>query len=152
MLYEVITAWDTDRLPRRATVSSLGMGGTNAHAILEEAPEPRPTSPSRGQQLFLFSARSQASLDVAIERMTDHFETHPELDIADVTFTLQVGVITSYSIHYTKLYDIDSSGPYRIAPCSDLNLSTAARDAFWEPESPSYTHRHQDKLNALGPI
>src|SRR4029077_6662571 len=30
--------WQTDRLPRRAGVSSLGMGGTNTHMVLEEGP------------------------------------------------------------------------------------------------------------------
>ncbi|HEX6200382.1 MAG TPA: beta-ketoacyl synthase N-terminal-like domain-containing protein, partial [Thermoanaerobaculia bacterium] len=37
--------------PRRAAVTSLGMGGTNAHVILEEAPERAPSGPSRPWQL-----------------------------------------------------------------------------------------------------
>jgi acyl transferase domain-containing protein len=84
--------WDTDRLPRRATVSSLGMGGTNAHAILEEAPELPPTSESRAYQLLLCSARSEAALDATCERLADHLEG-PGADqkLADVAFTTQVG-------------------------------------------------------------
>ena len=83
--------WETDQLPRRAAVSSFGLGGTNAHAILEEAPQPRPSSESRPQQLFLLSARSQAALECAAARLADHLEAHEELAAADVAFTLQVG-------------------------------------------------------------
>ena len=35
-----LTPWQTDDAPRRAGVTSLGIGGTNAHVVLEEAPEP----------------------------------------------------------------------------------------------------------------
>jgi acyl transferase domain-containing protein/acyl carrier protein len=83
--------WDTDQLPRRAAVSSFGMGGTNAHAILEEAPELGETSGSRARQLFLLSARSHAALDGATAKLAEHLEAHGELDAADVAFTLQVG-------------------------------------------------------------
>ncbi|MEA2700908.1 MAG: hypothetical protein QOI66_5179, partial [Myxococcales bacterium] len=49
--------------PRRAGVTSLGAGGTNAHAIIEEAPAPAPPTKARAQQLLVLSAKSAASLD-----------------------------------------------------------------------------------------
>ncbi len=54
--------WETDRLPRRAGVSAFGIGGTNAHVVLEEAPEPEPSGPSRPWQLLLLSARTPEAL------------------------------------------------------------------------------------------
>ena len=77
--------------PRRAGVSSFGLGGTNAHAVLQEAPEPEPTSPSRPWQLLLLSAKSEAALEAMTDRLAAHLEEHPEEDLADVAFTLQTG-------------------------------------------------------------
>src|SRR5690606_36579772 len=55
--------WPRPGGPRRAAISSLGVGGTNAHAILEEAP-PRPASPPREPwQLLLYSGKSARSAD-----------------------------------------------------------------------------------------
>ena len=52
-----LTPWPRSETPRRAGVSSFGVGGTNAHAVLEEAPRPLPSQPSRAKQLLLVSAR-----------------------------------------------------------------------------------------------
>lgn len=84
--------WEVDGdTPRRAGVSSFGIGGTNAHAVLEEAPLGVPPPPSAGPQLLLLSARSEAALDAATERLADHLQAHPEQDLADVAWTLQRG-------------------------------------------------------------
>jgi len=76
---------------RRAGVTSLGMGGTNAHVVLEEAPPASPTSASRPHQLLLLSAKSAAALDRATVRLADHLRANPALDPADVAFTLTHG-------------------------------------------------------------
>jgi acyl transferase domain-containing protein/acyl carrier protein len=85
-------AWDTDRLPRRAAVSSFGIGGTNAHAILEEAQPPLPDyQKKRKNQLLLFSARSEAALSAATANFVDWLHKNPAADLADTAYTLQVG-------------------------------------------------------------
>jgi acyl transferase domain-containing protein/acyl carrier protein len=86
------TPWKRGEAPRRAGVSSFGLGGTNAHAVLEEAPEPPSSEPSRRPwQLLPVSARSAGALDIAAERLAKHLESHPDLALADVAFTLQMG-------------------------------------------------------------
>ena len=77
--------------PRRAGVSSLGVGGTNAHAIIEEAPAPAPTVAGLVFQPLALSARSDAALERAARDLADHLERHPDLDLADVAHTLAVG-------------------------------------------------------------
>ena len=83
--------WKRNGTPRRAGVSSFGVGGTNAHIVLEEAPEPKESKKHRPEQLLVLSARSEKALDEATTRLANHLEAHPELNLADVAFTLHVG-------------------------------------------------------------
>ncbi|MEO9238651.1 MAG: polyketide synthase, partial [Jatrophihabitantaceae bacterium] len=76
---------------RRAGVSSFGVGGTNVHAILEEAPE-RPALPNDpGWHLILVSARTADALRASCRRLAAHLERHTEQSLADVAFTSQLG-------------------------------------------------------------
>ena len=78
--------------PRRAAVSAFGIGGTNAHAILEEAPDAETSGPSsRPWELLLLSARGPAALDAATEALGRHLEEHPKQSLADVAHTLRIG-------------------------------------------------------------
>ncbi len=84
-----VSAWNANR--RRAGVNAFGIGGTNAHTVLEQAPETEPSGLSRPYQLLLLSARCQTALD----RLTDNFAAHWQNDVsnslADLAFTLAVG-------------------------------------------------------------
>jgi acyl transferase domain-containing protein len=77
--------------PRRAGVNSFGVGGTNAHVILEEAPETELSSASRPFQLLVWSAKSAVALEQMTARLASHLEDHPGENLADVAFTLQTG-------------------------------------------------------------
>ena len=83
----VATVWPGQG-PRRAGVSSFGIGGTNAHVILEQAPPRAPSPPAPSTPLFTLSARSPAALERAAADLAAHLEAHPDLDLADVAFTL----------------------------------------------------------------
>ena len=77
--------------PLRASVNSLGVGGTNAHVVLEEARPARSTQPGRATTVLVLSARSKASLDRATRRLADRLERTPEVNLNDVAFTLGTG-------------------------------------------------------------
>ena len=78
--------------PRRACVNSLGVGGTNAHVVIEEAPErPAPERAERPFELLKLSARTKGALDDACARLADHLRDHPEQELADVAYTLHAG-------------------------------------------------------------
>ena len=83
--------WERNGTPRRAGVSAFGVGGTNAHVVVEEAPERPPSRKRRPHQLLTFSARSPEALDEATARLAERLESRPDLDPADVAFTLHVG-------------------------------------------------------------
>jgi acyl transferase domain-containing protein/thioesterase domain-containing protein/acyl carrier protein len=85
-----LTEWQAPVL--RAGVNSLGVGGTNAHAVLEEAP-PRPASEDSDWpfQPLVLSARSKAALDGQAARLSAHLKDNPDLSLADVAWTLKEG-------------------------------------------------------------
>ncbi|RRH78052.1 SDR family NAD(P)-dependent oxidoreductase [Falsigemmobacter faecalis] len=78
--------------PRRAGVNSLGVGGTNAHVIVEEPPaRPAPEESDWPFQLLTLSARSKKALDAASLGLATHLRAQPDLNLADVAFTLKEG-------------------------------------------------------------
>ena len=83
--------WHTDMGPRRAGVSSFGVGGTNAHVVLEEAPMAEPSDPASGAQLLVLSARSATALTSAATQLAEHLTKYPEINLADVAWTLSKG-------------------------------------------------------------
>ncbi|HEX7183172.1 MAG TPA: amino acid adenylation domain-containing protein, partial [Thermoanaerobaculia bacterium] len=86
-----LAEWPANGTPRRAGVSAFGIGGTNAHLILEEAPTAAPSGPSREWQILSLSARSAEALERATDELADHLASHPDQSLADVAFTLHVG-------------------------------------------------------------
>lgn len=86
-----LTSWQTSGLPRRAGISSLGIGGTNAHVILEEAPNIETSASCQPSQVLTLSARSRPALDTLTNDLTEYLENNPEIEFADVAYTLQVG-------------------------------------------------------------
>ena len=84
--------WPAGDTPRRAGVSNFGVGGTNAHAVLEEAPAAPPAAPTlRPRQLFVLSAKTGEALDAATDRLVQRFRVEPAPDADDAAWTLQVG-------------------------------------------------------------
>ncbi|SEP95190.1 type I polyketide synthase [Thalassovita taeanensis] len=89
---DTLTDWPTRAAPRRAGVNSLGVGGTNAHVVLEEAPAQAPSDPSDWPfQILTLSGRSKSALDANTAALANHLRTHPEQPLADIAWTLKQG-------------------------------------------------------------
>jgi FkbH-like protein len=102
-IQRTLAAWDPPVLevagaavaaPRRAALNSFGVGGANAHIIIEEAPgpatdpEPRPALP---QYLLAVSARNADSLGRRAGDIAQALDTDSSLDPADVCYSVNTG-------------------------------------------------------------
>ena len=87
----ILKEWKSEKGPRLAGVSSFGIGGTNAHAVLEEAPGIEPRGKDKDLRLILLSARTETALEKITANLAEFLiknrETHP----GDTAYTLQVG-------------------------------------------------------------
>jgi acyl transferase domain-containing protein len=86
-----LSHWKAGLTPRRAGVTSLGMGGTNAHVILEEAPALPASSPSRPWQLLILSAKTESATRSGYNKSRTTPNPASRTNLADVAHTLQVG-------------------------------------------------------------
>ncbi|WP_406210732.1 SDR family NAD(P)-dependent oxidoreductase [Kitasatospora sp. NBC_01560] len=83
--------WPATDQPHRAAVSSFGVSGTNAHVIVEQAPEAPSDQPGADQPslpVWLLSARSGEALQAQAERLAARVRSLPELATADVALSL----------------------------------------------------------------
>ncbi|MDR7341665.1 amino acid adenylation domain-containing protein [Pantoea alhagi] len=89
---KTLRAWPVAAGQRRcAVVSSFGVGGTNAHVVLEDVASPvTVSSPPQGHCL-LVSARSPEQLRQQIVQLRDHLTRHATLNLRDVAYTLWAG-------------------------------------------------------------
>jgi amino acid adenylation domain-containing protein len=83
--------WPRTEKPRIAGISAFGVGGTNAHVVMEEAPTLPPATPGRPQNLLTLSAKSATALDAMAANLADALETQPNLTLADASYTLATG-------------------------------------------------------------
>ncbi|NEQ65235.1 MAG: SDR family NAD(P)-dependent oxidoreductase [Symploca sp. SIO2D2] len=104
-----LTPWFCEGKPRIAGVSSFGMGGTNAHIVLEEAPREgnKQTSPlssqgkkatgnnedylERSVHLLTLSAKTETALSELVSSYQSYLKTHPELTVGDICYTANTG-------------------------------------------------------------
>ena len=140
-------AWPRGAQPRRAAVSSFGIGGTNAHVIVEEAPAPPVSAAGRAAALICLSAQSPTALAALERRLGDYAAAQlaaPQpVELADIAYTLHVG---RKDLPYRKAYPVASlaelarlAGPARPATDGDHGAAqgkadkTAPRLAFLFP-------------------
>ncbi|HEX3891038.1 MAG TPA: SDR family NAD(P)-dependent oxidoreductase [Terracidiphilus sp.] len=101
-----LTDWPTHGSPRRAGVTALGVGGTNAHVVLEEAPRADLLRQTKPYQVLTVSAKTEAAAEQSLSNLVAHVQAHSTLHLADVAFTCQVG---RYSFSHRRALIVSDS-------------------------------------------
>lgn len=87
-----LAEWQPGASPRRAAVTALGVGGTNAHVILEEAPEnSHRNKSSESFEILTFSAKNKQSLINLLEAYSKYFTTYSDIDFRNACYTANNG-------------------------------------------------------------
>lgn len=114
--------WDSTGIPNRAGVTSLGMGGTNAHVILEAYDVEKVLREEEDSYVFVTSAKTQESLDVYTKKLVEYLNGHSEVFIGDVAYTLAVG---RNAFPYRRaLYYSRTKGLTGLADLNNMNSTT----------------------------
>jgi acyl transferase domain-containing protein/acyl-CoA synthetase (AMP-forming)/AMP-acid ligase II/NAD(P)-dependent dehydrogenase (short-subunit alcohol dehydrogenase family)/acyl carrier protein len=83
---------EADGGPRRAGVNSLGIGGTNAHVVLEQPPVPQvATQVERPGHVVQIHAQTDAGLAQVATKLADWLEDSPDVDAGDLAYSFNVG-------------------------------------------------------------
>ena len=116
-----LTAWDNSQqeTPRRAGVSAFGMGGTNCHILLEEAPDRQPVRNQleRSHHILALSADTAQALQALVVKYQDYLNDSPSGQLADLCFTANTG-----RKHF----------PYRMAVVADSLAALTTRLRDWQ--------------------
>lgn len=88
-----LSEWKANGTPRRAGVSAFGMGGTNCHVVLEEAPQSSKNHESNERPLHILtlSAKTPEALEELVQRYEVYLKSHPDALLADICFTANTG-------------------------------------------------------------
>ncbi|NYV73442.1 type I polyketide synthase, partial [Streptomyces sp. UH6] len=146
-------AWERPGRPRRAGVSAFGMSGTNAHAVIEEAPETDPSEETPGESAgpagspgrpvgplpWLLSARTEAALADQAGRLLQHVRTaEPGAAAADIGLSL-LRTRTAFDHRAVVVGDDVTSMADRLLTLSEGDLPAgAARGAVGDHGRPVF--------------
>lgn len=103
-------------------VNSFGIGGTNAHIVLEEAPIQIPdTEIQRTHELLMLSAKSETALHNLATRYVAYLSLHPDVSLSDLCYTAQFG-----RAHFAR----------RLAVVADSSEEMRQRLSLWIESTP----------------
>ena len=125
---------------RIAGVSSFGASGTNAHVIVEQAPEPAAPAPPRPAEILTLSAKTADGLRALARRWSDDLAANPGRPLVDVAFTAAAGrahfahrlaaVVRSQEEAARALSSFAAGEPDESARATDVSATLRPRVAF----------------------
>ena len=151
-----LTPWPAQKgrtaLTRRASVSSFGFGGTNAHAVLEGWHDNRKAATSRGQFILPLSARDARGLKARAQALLEFLEQNPGTSLASLAATLQMGrepMPARLALRATRLPDVTRVLAAYLEDRSDADLWTGEAAAQPEDKTDWKAFVRKGRLDAI---
>lgn len=113
-----------DQVPLRAGINSFGVGGTNAHMIVEEFKEQRESSPSDEHNLFLISGKTESALTENLKAILSDLAVSGDINYSDAAWTMMTG-----RKHFTHRKAVVVDGEFLDA----CNIDQAIADVLSDP-------------------
>ncbi|TXS49248.1 acyltransferase domain-containing protein [Streptomyces sp. uw30] len=124
--------WPSSDVPRRAGLTSLGVGGTNVHLILEQAPQPTPrTDAADPPDVLLVSASCEDALADNARALSERLRRPPAPQLADLVTTAALG-----RVHGRHRLAVRGATPAALADALDGWLAGAAGAAVHTGRAP----------------
>ncbi|MGG1948354.1 amino acid adenylation domain-containing protein [Trinickia sp. NRRL B-1857] len=145
-----LTPWARTNAPLRAALSSFGIGGANAHAILEQAPriEVQKEKVHRGSYLIPVSARNDERLIEYARSLLDYLKETVDVDLADLAYTFQVGreAMASRLVFVADSRQTVIGQLERVLAGGECGVGVYRGEAKAATADEALTHRHADAL------
>lgn len=143
--FEIATAPVSVPDMSHASVSSFGMGGTNAHVVLRKAPVRRRSSVATGTVSITVSARSDDALATYRHRLADYLRAHPDLNLCDVAATLETRAVQvhSWTGSAATVAELADQLEHREMHRDGQGAQPAPGRRIWLPPAPLLRERHE---------
>lgn len=86
-----LKTWESESSTLKAGVSSFGIGGTNAHVILQEPPAVHNSQKKNKNDIIVLSAKTEKALDNQLSNLVSFLNKNQEVSVEDLSWTLQKG-------------------------------------------------------------
>lgn len=114
-----------DQVPLRAGINSFGVGGTNAHMIVEEFKEQSESTPPDDRNLFVVSGKTESALTENLKAILSHLAVSGDINYSDAAWTMMTG---RKHFSYRKAFVVDAD--FLDASNVDQAISDVLSDPF----------------------
>lgn len=127
-----LAPWPAQFDIRRAGISSLGVGGTNVHVLIEQAPQPEKVALKAAPRIVTLSAAGADNLQQAKAQLAAYIRQHPAIKPEDLEYTTMYGR-KQFSHRFAAVFTDKETLLEQLSESGNVAESNAASPVFLFP-------------------